>query len=221
MKTFEGENYYQILNVSGSASTTEIRRAYMETLEMYKEDSIVTYTLFPPEEREVLLQTIEKAFETLLDENKRAEYDRMLVDTGQVDPAVFFRQAPKIPAVHSAPQTFSKEKSLIQWAKKKSEAPEIKVLIGEILSRELLSGQDLKRLREAFGIEIDEIYAATRISSATLNMIEADRFGDLPAEIYLKQFLKSYAEILQIDPRHVVEGYLRCKAGGCPDKGGT
>jgi curved DNA-binding protein CbpA len=216
MKTFEGENYYQILNACGSATATEIRRAYLDTIEIYKEDSIATYTLFSPGQREILLQTIEKAFETLIDENKRAAYDRMLVDTGQVDPAIFFRKSKESPAEHSNTQIISKEKSLIQWVRKKSEAPEIKALVEQILSKELLSGRDLKRLREAFGIEINEIYAATRISSTALNMIEADRFNDLPAEIYLKQFLKSYAEILQIDPRHVVEGYFRCMAGGNP-----
>ena len=209
MKTFEGENYYQILNVAGSAAAIEIRRAYLNTLEIYKEESIATYSLFSSEQREILLRTIEEAFGTLIDEDKRSAYDRMLVDTGQVDPAVFFRPPSEKPTVPSNTQGISKEKSLGQWVQRKSEAPEIKVLIEQLLSKELLSGQDLKHLREAFGIEIQEIYAITRISSSTLKLIEADKFDDLPAEIYLKQFLKSYAEILQIDPKHVVEGYFR------------
>jgi cytoskeleton protein RodZ len=91
---------------------------------------------------------------------------------------------------------------------KKSEAPEVKSLVDGILSSEIVSGA-LKRLREAFGIEIHEINAITRVSNYTLNMIEADRYDDLPAEIYLKQFLKSYAEILHIDPQRVVDGYFR------------
>ena len=106
-------------------------------------------------------------------------------------------------------QAVSKEKSLSQWVKKKSEAPEIKLLIEQLSSKELLSGQDLKHLREAFGIEIQEIYTITRVSSSILNLIEADKFDELPADIYLKQFLKSYAEVLQIDPQHVVDGYLK------------
>jgi DnaJ-class molecular chaperone len=213
MNTFEGENYYQILHVPGSASTIEIRRAYMDTLEIYKEDSIATYSLFPPEQREILLQEIERAFDTLSDEKKRAAYNQMLVDTGQVDSAFFFRQPTEAPPAHSNVQSISAEKSLNQWVQKKSGAPEIKALIEQILSKEKLSGKDLKRLREAYGIEIHEIYTATRISSYTLNMIEADRFDDLPAEIYLKQFLKTYAEVLQIDPHHVVEGYFRLMGG--------
>lgn len=209
MKTFEGENYYQILNVPESASAIEIRRAYLNTLEIYKEDSIATYSLFSSEEREKLLQVIQKAFDTLMDEQKRTAYNQMLVDTGQVASAFLFRQPKELPAEDSNAQNISKEKSLRQWVQKRSKTPEIKTLIEQILSKELLSGQDLKRLREAFGIEIHEIYTITKISSSILKLIEADRYNDLPAEIYLKQFLRTYSGILQIDPQHVVAGYLR------------
>lgn len=209
MKTFEGENHYQILNVPESASAIEIRRAYLNTLEVYKEDSLATYSLFSSDEREILLQVIQKAFETLIDENKRAAYNQMLVDTGQVASAYLFRQPAQPPAEDSNARRTSEEKRLGQWVRKKSETSDIKALIEQILSKELISGQDLKRLREAFGIEIHEIYTITKISSSILKLIEADRFDDLPAEIYLKQFLRTYSEILQIDPQHVVAGYFR------------
>jgi curved DNA-binding protein CbpA len=209
MKTFEGENYYQILNIGGSASAIEIRRAYLDTLEIYKEDSIATYSLFSPDQRKILLQTIHQAFDTLMDKDKRSAYDQMLVDSGRVDSAYFLKQPVEKPVEHSMTQSISKEKSLHQWVQKKSDAPEVKSLVDGILSSEIVSGQDLKRIREAFGIEIHEINAITRVSNYTLNMIEADRYDDLPAEIYLKQFLKSYAEILHIDPQRVVNGYLK------------
>jgi curved DNA-binding protein CbpA len=209
MKIFEGENYYQILSVAGDASAIEIRRAYMDTLAIYEEGSIATYSLFSVEQRETLLQSIEEAFDTLINESKRVAYNQMLIDTGQVDAAFFSMQEAQKPVSHIVDQSISKEKSLNRWVQKKAEIPEIAALIDEIRSKEMLSGMDLKRLREALGIEISEIYAITRISSSTLNMIEADQYGDLPAEIYLRQFLKSYAEILQIDSHHVVEGYFR------------
>lgn len=217
MKTFEGENYYQILNVPESASAIEIRRAYLNTLEIYKEDSIATYSLFSSEEREILLQVIQKAFETLIDEDKRTAYNQMLVDTGQVASDYLFRQPAELPAEDANARRTSEEKSLGQWVRKQSEASEIKTLLEQIQSKELLSGQDLKRLREAFGIEIHEIYAITKISSSILKLIEADRYDDLPAEIYLKQFLRTYSEILQIDPQHVVAGYFRLMGRDQPD----
>jgi curved DNA-binding protein CbpA len=209
MKTFEGQNHYQILNVPGSATAIEIRRAYQDALEIYREDSIATYSLFSSDQREVLLRAIEEAFDTLIDADKRAVYDRMLIDDGHVDPATFFRKPAEKPGVRSNTRIDSEEKRLGQWVRSKSNAPEIKALIDQVLSKELLSGEDLKRLREALSIEIHEIHTITRISQSILHMIEADRYDDLPAEIYLKQFLKSYADILQINPLAVVEGYLK------------
>jgi curved DNA-binding protein CbpA len=209
MKTFEDENYYQILRVAGNATAIEIRRAYMDTLAIYEEESIATYSLFSAEQRETLLQSIKKAFDTLIDENKRSAYNRMLIDTGQVEPAFFSMQASDKPPDHPSDRSISREKSLSRWVQRKAEEPEVMALIEEVQSKEMLSGQDLKQLREALGIEVPEIFAITRISSSILNMIEADQFDDLPAGIYLKQFLRSYAEILQIDPQHVVEGYFR------------
>jgi cytoskeletal protein RodZ len=76
----------------------------------------------------------------------------------------------------------------------------------------------LKALRESYGIELSDIYAITRINRDMMMAIEGDRFEDLPALVYLKQFLKSYAQILQIDTRHVVECYLKAMAGGNPQR---
>ena len=209
MKTFEGENYYQILQVPTNASPDEIRLAYRDAMAIYEEESVATYSLFSTEQRETLLQAIETALHTLVDEDKRAAYNQMLIDSGDAEAADFSRQAPRKLVAQVDPQCILKEKNLGQWVRKKAENAEIKALTEAILSKEMVSGHDLKQLREALGIEVSEIYDITKISPMTLNMIEADQFEDLPAEIYLKNFLKAYTEILQIDARRVVEGYLK------------
>ena len=64
-------------------------------------------------------------------------------------------------------------------------------------------------LREAIGIEIEDIFEVTRINTAVLNSIESDDHAKLPPEIYLKNFLRAYAQVLQIDPKKFVQGYLQ------------
>jgi curved DNA-binding protein CbpA len=217
MKTFEGENYYQILQIPADADAVDIRRAYRDALAIYEEESIVTYSLFSTEQRAVLLQAIEKAFGTLINEDKRAAYNQTLIDSGQMDASAFSRQSQRRLDAYSDTRITSKEKSLSQWVEKKTDSPEITKLVDTIRSQEMISGRDLKQLREALGIEFSEIYAITRISSSVLTMIEADQYDDLPAEIYLKQFLKAYAEILQIDPPHVIQGYLKSMTQSKPE----
>jgi cytoskeletal protein RodZ len=50
-----------------------------------------------------------------------------------------------------------------------------------------------------------------------MTAIEADRMEDLPAKVFLKQFLKSLAQILQLDPSQVVERYLEAMGGSHPE----
>jgi DnaJ-class molecular chaperone len=68
MKKFEGLNYYKILEIPVNSSSFDIRNAYRDTLEIYREDSMATYSLFSEGERESILDTIENAFLELIDE---------------------------------------------------------------------------------------------------------------------------------------------------------
>ena len=218
MKTFENENFYQILQVPANARADEIKVAYRDALAIYEAESAATYSLFSEEQRERLLQAIETAFDCLINEEKRAAYNQMLIDTGQAESAIFSTQGQRKMAAYSDTRTTSKEKSLSHWVQKKADTPEIKQLTEAMLSKEMLSGLDLKQLREAYGIDLTEIYAITKISGDSLRRIEANRFEDLPAEIYVKQFLKAYADVLQIDSGHVVDSYLKFMARAKSDK---
>jgi cytoskeletal protein RodZ len=76
-------------------------------------------------------------------------------------------------------------------------------------SKEMISGPDLKKVREATGMKIEELYELTRIGQAKIKAIEENIFSELPPEVYLKNFLKLYAEIFHLDPEKVVKGYLK------------
>jgi curved DNA-binding protein CbpA len=89
VKSIDKLNYYEILKIPLNASFIEIKQAYSYVLSLYDEDSFATYSLFSHDERDTILKVIEKAFVTLIDEDKRADYDKMLVESGQVDIAVF------------------------------------------------------------------------------------------------------------------------------------
>lgn len=84
MTNFEGLNYYEILDIPIDASSFEIQRAYRNALELYSEDSLLTYSLFSDRERANILKKIEKAYNTLSDRTKRPAYDASLSDTSTV-----------------------------------------------------------------------------------------------------------------------------------------
>lgn len=189
MIRFDELNHYEILGIRFDASPFEIRQAYKDALSIYDEDSIITYSFFSDSERDEILKKIEEAYLTLIDKNKRIVYNAVLVNTGKVDASVLAEKEQKksIPLFQS-----DKSKNIFpKKIKNKIEKRDIREISKEILSKELISGNDLKKLREAMEIKIEELFEVTRISVSTLKFIENNQVEMLPPNIYLRNFLKS------------------------------
>ena len=125
--------------------------AYREALEIYGENSLVTYELFSDEQRGDLLQAIDEAYHTLTDESKRAAYNQMLVHSGLADPSIFARKTEKPPSAPPTRPAPVKHRDLQAWVKQKSKEEEIKQLTAEILGKDIVAGSDLKRLARSPG----------------------------------------------------------------------
>lgn len=90
-------------------------------------------------------------------------------------------------------------------------------LADTVIGQEIISGADLKQVREALGVTLDAIFEQTRIPHSMVQMIEADRFDTLPEDVFLKSFLQAYARILRIDPQRVAAGYFNNRASRRPE----
>ncbi|MGD9246538.1 MAG: helix-turn-helix domain-containing protein [Desulfobacteraceae bacterium] len=209
MKNLDSRTFYEVLQVPEDAKNCDIKRAYHDALEIYSDNALVTYTLFSDQQRSEILKSIKTAFDTLIDEKKRADYNRMLTKSGQAFTSAGADRVGKQFHILSYALNKSKADVLDSWVRMKLTDGKITTMVDTILGKDEISGLDLKRLRRAFGIELSEIYEVTRISKDMITYIEEDRFDALPAQIYLKQFLRSYAEIFQIDPEHIIHGYLK------------
>jgi hypothetical protein len=210
MKNFDNLTYYEILNISPGASFFEIRRGYKEAILLYDMDSLATYSLLDEEDRGNIVNTIEKAFKTLISEDRRIEYDKTLLKEGKVDESFFSRNSKKsTPVFHVNEPSINKKSLDRKVGTFIKDDDEVRRLSEEILAREFISGNDLKCLRKASGIKLEEVFEVARISVSILNYIENDELEKLPPQIYLKNFLKSYAEILQIDSDKIVDGFIK------------
>jgi cytoskeletal protein RodZ len=68
-------------------------------------------------------------------------------------------------------------------------------------------GQYLRKHRENKRMSIEEVSRATRVPSSSVERIEADRFDELPGEVFVRGFLKSYARSLGLTPEEVLARY--------------
>ena len=69
-------------------------------------------------------------------------------------------------------------------------------------------GRYLKALRKERGIRLASISDVTRINYSTLQNIEDENHDALPDEVFVKGFLRSYAEIVGANPDEAVQRYL-------------
>jgi cytoskeletal protein RodZ len=57
-------------------------------------------------------------------------------------------------------------------------------------------GPYLRGLREAKGMSLDDIARSTRVGRRHLEALESDTFGELPAPVFVKGFIRAYCEFL-------------------------
>ena len=68
-------------------------------------------------------------------------------------------------------------------------------------------GQYLRRQRESKQMSIEEIARSTRVPMSSVERIESDQFDELPGEVFVRGFLKSYARSLGIASDDVLARY--------------
>ena len=74
---------------------------------------------------------------------------------------------------------------------------------------DVLTGAELRRLREARGVSLRLMASTSKIGTRFLEYIEEDRFALLPAPVYLRGFLQEYARAVGLDPRAVTDAYMK------------
>ena len=70
-------------------------------------------------------------------------------------------------------------------------------------------GELLKHEREAQGKTVEDVARATKLSRLILEALEGDHFSVLPAAVYVKGHLRTYARFLGMNEDAVVDKYLR------------
>jgi cytoskeletal protein RodZ len=68
-------------------------------------------------------------------------------------------------------------------------------------------GITLKEQRERRGMSAAELSRVTRIPLASLEAIESDRFDELPGEVFVRGFLKAYAQAVGLVPDEMLARY--------------
>jgi len=187
----EDQTFYEILETQPGVSDEEVRRAYRLMKEIYASGSPAVFGLYDDAELSALHARANAAHDTLFAPERRRLYDLSLPEADLARAVRWAAQTPRESGVPSPSRV----------------DPGSGVPVVDPTAE--ITGALLKKIREAKGLELSEVAQRTKIAERHLRAIEAERFDELPAPVYVRGFVTQMARFLRIDPARAAEGYLR------------
>jgi len=201
-------NFYDILEVAFDASPFEIHHAYQEMYQLYHEDSLASYSFFSREEREEILAKLDEAYSTLIDEKKRSRYDQLLIERGILEEGMQYQRDQKTLSLKSNSK-LSNNNAVLRIRNQLKAIVSSNPTIQEILTQDVLTGKDLKKIREELGVSLEMIAEMVKVRIVFLRAIEDDQFEKTPSGMFLKSFLRAYAQCIGLNADIVASRYLK------------
>jgi flagellar biosynthesis protein FlhG len=184
---------YDDLEIDPGATEDEIRRAFKQLSRRFDPGGTVVYGLYRTPAAMRLVASLKDAYNTLLDPEARRQYDRSLFPTGHPS----LRRADE--RVASGPPTKAAQKRTMP-----ADPLDALGLPDDVTLR----GPVITQVRGVCGITLEDIAERTKISMYTLRCIESEEYGDLPAPVYLRGFLKQIATMLHLDAARLTSDYM-------------
>ena len=222
MSYYTSVNFYDLFEVGPRAGQAEIEAAYQRQLDMVSGNSLATYGLFVGEDVVSIRQRLEEAHHVLSDPSRRRAYDLEMFDHSFVSPDM----KPPVPTADAPPKeertderrqtegtiadrvgdvAEPEERTSVPVAKPEPVAKSTRPVMPELTE---FDGPSLRAYREAQGLTLEAISARTKIAQYYLDYIEEERFGSLPPGIYLRSYLKQYAQAVGVNDDKLVTEYL-------------
>jgi DnaJ-class molecular chaperone len=208
MKSLIEQNFYELLGIDFDASSFEINRAYKENYQLYHEDSLISYSLFSREEREEILSKLDEAFSTLVDEKKRSRYDQSLMECGILKGGTKPQKGRRTMG-RISDSNDTRNNTILTIRSELKTMVSSNLVIQEILTQNVLRGKDLKRIREELGISLETVTEMTKIRTIFLHAIEEDEYEKAPSGMFLKSYVRAYAQSIGLDADSVASRYLK------------
>jgi flagellar biosynthesis protein FlhG len=204
----ESLSHYEVLEIDVGASEEEIRRGHKRLRDLYQPGSVAGYSLVDPGVTKAMMARAQAAYDTLLDPRSRRAYDTCC--TPQPGSTLVAEPPP-------SPQAAERRADRAQPQPPPAQLPPLpgpgappgSAAEVAVTPETEFTGELLRRIREASGIELTEVTARTKIGTAYLRAIEDEDFASLPALVYTRGFVGELAKHLGLNHHQVVATYLK------------
>jgi len=174
-------------------------------------------TTLTTEEKEKYLKILGLSSEATFVEIKRV-YKRLLrlysSETSIISSiADDFSKRKKQEVIRELENAYKKLSSQIEYEqsikKQKTKLSKIEKSMDHSLQGIAFSGRMLRDIRRKQDIQLFDVSLETKIRTVILKNIESEKFEDLPQEVYLRGHVWSYAKYLSLNPKKVMDDYLK------------
>ena len=188
------QTLYDLFEVDPTVSEDELRRAYKRVWACFHPDHYTSYGLYSRAQLEAQLDQFQEAFELLMDPERRRIYDAETFPEGISQPLSVTRREIASRLTPTFQTLVPQRDARAQWS---SATPPDQI------------GAALRRLREHFNLPLSVIHERSKISVSMLELIESDDFKHMPAEVYLRGFIKELLLLFGVSALVDLESYFK------------
>ena len=217
-------NYYEWFGLDRGCSTFDINNQYEKLKKLYVGENPMLRDIYGDSDLFILNALVDTIFKELNDPEIRREYD-MDIESHLLSLETSF---PDIFIIGEVIKKYNRVKKREVLVKKdvfgRSAEKEISssvdsdfVDVNNIFNkyRDLpVTGDLLRKIREEIGISYELIISRTKISNTVLYAIENDKYSQLPADLYVKNFVQQYCKTLKLSAANtelIASGYIKSK----------
>lgn len=202
--TLNGQNYYEILEITEDATLQEIERAYLDAKETYSSSSSALYSMFSKEEALELHKLIEEAYNTLSNNDLRKAYDSENLNLS------FDANNEAFTLTTSALEQKEPKSDMVTMANGLIKSP-FKVdpsIESKIEKLDDCSGSFLQKIRTYKNISLEDVSKYSKISKTNILAVENEDFQGLPAKVFVRGFVLQIAKLLGLDHNLFTKEYM-------------
>ncbi len=208
MKPLDEQDHYEVLEVSEDATLDDIERAYRMVRATYDDASPAVYSILEGADLDAIRTRIDEAYGVLSDLSTRRRYDALRLGGEALEPDAESVELSIGLIPPPPPESVAPRLEGFEDFEADADAP-------------TFDGACLRRARLCRGLEVQDIARITKVSSTHLHFLEDERFGDLPAPVYVRGFVSAYARCVGLDPEIAARSYMEHYEAARDENGGT
>ncbi len=220
MITENKNNYYEILEVSTTATQHDILLAYQKAKLTYSDSNMAIRSAFSDEELNELKKLVDEAFLVLSNQNYRHIYEQRLNTKSYSESDITFNGikdfTQDISPANTIEKLIQKHNAMSQKAETTTTEPEVELPapVDEVFEQEMQnqsewSGDFLKKVREYKKISIDKLQESTKVNPWYLKALETMDVKNLPASVFVRGYVIQMAKELGLNEKNVADSYMK------------